>query len=99
MAKVGETADLVARGVAGVHAAIAGPFPKTALILGSGLGPLAEKIADRRDVSYADIPGFPVPTVSGHAGTLRVGTLAGHPVACMQGRLHAYEGHPAQALA
>ena len=52
-----------------------------------------------RDVSYADIPGFPEPTVDGHQGRLRVGTLAGHSVACMQGRLHAYEGHPAQALA
>jgi inosine/guanosine/xanthosine phosphorylase family protein len=87
------------RGADALRAAVKGPFPKTALILGSGLGPLADKIADATDVPYGDIPGFPVPTVAGHQGRLRVGTLAGQPVACMQGRLHAYEGHPAQAIA
>jgi len=92
-------ADEIERGVAAVSAALKGPFPKTALILGSGLGPLADKIADATDIPYGDIPGFPVPTVAGHQGRLRVGSLAGQPVACMQGRLHAYEGHPAQAIA
>ncbi len=92
-------ADDIARGTAAIRVAIPGAFPKTALILGSGLGPLAEKIANPIDVSYDGIPGFPVPTVAGHQGRLRIGTLAGEPVACMQGRLHAYEGHPAQAIA
>lgn len=92
-------ADEIERGTAAVQAAMPGPFPKTALILGSGLGPLAERIADATDIPYGDIPGFPVPTVAGHQGRLRVGTLAGQPIACMQGRLHAYEGHPAAAIA
>jgi len=92
-------ADEIERGVAAIRAAVPGAFPKTALILGSGLGPLADKMGDVRDVPYGEIPGFPVPTVAGHQGRLRVGTLAGQPLACMQGRLHAYEGHPAQAIA
>lgn len=91
--------DDVGRGIAALKAAVRGPFPKTALILGSGLGPFAEKIEGATDVSYADIPGFPVPSVDGHHGRLRIGTIGGHPIACMQGRLHIYEGHPAQALA
>lgn len=89
----------VARGIAALKAKFPNAFPKTALILGSGLGPLADRIEANSDVSYADIPGFPVPSVDGHHGRLRIGTLAGHAVVCMQGRLHAYEGHPAQALA
>lgn len=89
----------VERGIAALKTAVRGAFPRTALILGSGLGPLADKIADATDVSYADIPGFPVPSVDGHHGRLRAGTISGHAVACMQGRLHAYEGHAAQALA
>ncbi|HEY0105093.1 MAG TPA: purine-nucleoside phosphorylase [Rhizomicrobium sp.] len=93
------TADEMARGAAAVRAAVPGAFPKTALILGSGLGPLADRIEHPLDIAYRDIPGFAVPTVAGHQGRLRVGTLAGHRLACMQGRLHAYEGHPAQAIA
>jgi inosine/guanosine/xanthosine phosphorylase family protein len=92
-------ADEVERGIAALKAAVRGPFPKTALILGSGLGPFADKIQGPTDVSYADIPGFPVPSVHGHHGRLRIGTIEGLAIACMQGRLHAYEGHPAQALA
>ena len=92
-------AEEIALGIAALKTAVKGPFPRTAVILGSGLGPLADKMAAAKDVSYADIPGFPEPTVDGHHGRLRVGTLAGHAVACMQGRLHAYEGHPAEALA
>ncbi|HXC54171.1 MAG TPA: purine-nucleoside phosphorylase [Rhizomicrobium sp.] len=99
MAKGESGAGEIERGVAAVTAAVKAPFPKTALILGSGLGPFADKIADAVDVPYGDIPGFPVPTVHGHQGRLRVGTVSGHGIACMQGRLHAYEGHPAQALA
>ncbi len=91
--------DEIAAGADAVRGAVPADFPKTALVLGSGLGPLAEKIDDAVDVPYSRIPGFPVPTVAGHEGRLRVGRLAGHPIACMQGRLHAYEGHPAQAIA
>ncbi|MBS0470599.1 MAG: purine-nucleoside phosphorylase [Proteobacteria bacterium] len=92
-------AEQVEAGTAALKARFADGFPKTALILGSGLGPLADRMEQAIDVSYADIPGFPIPTVAGHHGRLRIGTLSGHTIACMQGRLHAYEGHPAQAIA
>jgi xanthosine phosphorylase len=66
--------------------------PKVGLVLGSGLGPLADLVADAIAVPYAEIPGFHVSTVAGHAGRLVAGTLAGVPVACLQGRVHLYEG-------
>jgi xanthosine phosphorylase len=67
--------------------------PRVALILGSGLGVLAEQMTDAVSISYADLPGFPISTVHGHAGELVLGTLAGVPVACMKGRGHFYEGY------
>ncbi|MGF6274081.1 xanthosine phosphorylase [Massilia sp. UYP11] len=67
--------------------------PRVALILGSGLGVLAEQLVDAVSISYADLPGFPISTVHGHAGELVLGTLAGVPVACMKGRGHFYEGY------
>ena len=60
--------------------------PRVALILGSGLGVLAEQMLDAVSISYAELPGFPISTVHGHAGELVLGTLAGVPVACMKGR-------------
>ena len=63
------------------------------IILGSGLGNLAEEIADKVIVEYQDIPNFPVPTVAGHAGQLIGGYLNGVKVLCMNGRFHYYEGH------
>ncbi|WP_058912672.1 xanthosine phosphorylase [Entomohabitans teleogrylli] len=66
--------------------------PRVAFILGSGLGVLAEKITDAQTLSYRQLPGFPVSTVHGHAGELILGTLAGVPVVCMNGRGHFYEG-------
>ncbi len=71
----------------------AGAFrPEVGLVLGSGLGHLAERIADPLIIPYAEIPGFPVPGVHGHAGQLVLGHLGGRRVACLQGRVHAYEG-------
>lgn len=67
--------------------------PKVGLILGSGLGVLAEKIENPVIIPYQDIPHFPVSTVAGHAGQLVIGLLAGKPVAAMQGRFHFYEGY------
>ena len=67
--------------------------PKVALILGSGLNPLAEAVEDRVVIPYGDIPHFPVATVEGHVGRLIVGHLEGQPVAVMQGRAHYYEGY------
>ncbi|KMK76102.1 purine-nucleoside phosphorylase [Alkalihalobacillus pseudalcaliphilus] len=67
--------------------------PKVGLILGSGLGVLADEIEDPIKVPYQDIPHFPVSTVSGHAGQLVFGHLNGKQVVAMQGRFHFYEGY------
>lgn len=70
--------------------------PQVAIILGSGLGALAEQVEAVATIPYADIPGFAVSTVQGHAGRLICGTLEGTRVLVMQGRLHYYEGHSLQ---
>ncbi|SEM87095.1 purine-nucleoside phosphorylase [Mesobacillus persicus] len=70
-----------------------GQQPKIGLILGSGLGILADEIEDAVKIPYSEIPDFPVSTVEGHAGQLVVGTLSGVTVAAMQGRFHFYEGY------
>jgi purine-nucleoside phosphorylase len=67
--------------------------PRVALILGSGLGDMADEIEASVDLPFADIPNFPVSTVKGHSGTLVLGTLRGIPVAAMRGRVHYYEGY------
>jgi purine-nucleoside phosphorylase len=67
--------------------------PKLAIILGSGLGNFASQVADPITIPYAEIPHFPQSTVVGHSGKLVLGTIAGIPVAVMQGRVHAYEGY------
>ena len=73
--------------------------PRVALVLGSGLGPLADRVEDATAISYADLPGFPEPGVEGHAGRLVLGTLGGTQVACLQGRAHAYEGRGYDVMA
>ncbi|WP_298365312.1 purine-nucleoside phosphorylase [Azospirillum sp.] len=75
-----------------------GRRPRVGIVLGSGLGGIADRIADSVAIPYGDLPGFPVPSVSGHAGRLVVGGLGGVDVACMQGRVHAYEGNGFDAL-
>ncbi|HPT78947.1 MAG TPA: purine-nucleoside phosphorylase [Candidatus Atribacteria bacterium] len=70
--------------------------PELGLILGSGLGDLADEIEAPVAIPYADIPHFPVSTVEGHAGRLVLGTLEGKKVIAMQGRFHFYEGYPMQ---
>lgn len=77
---------------------VPGFAPKAGLILGSGLGDLGDQITDAHAISYADLPGFPEPSVEGHAGRLILGTLGGMPVACLQGRVHLYEGHAPQVV-
>ncbi len=72
---------------------------KTGLILGSGLGEYAERIANKRFVNYADLPGFPQSRVEGHKGRFVVGELFGKTVICMQGRFHYYEGYPQSEIA
>lgn len=72
--------------------------PRIGLILGSGLGVLADAAEDADVIDYHDLPNFPVSTVPGHAGRLVVGTLAGAEVAIMQGRFHFYEGWTPQQV-
>lgn len=72
--------------------------PEIALILGSGLGVLAEEIENRTEFSYEEIPNFPTSTVEGHAGKLIVGDLEGVQVIVMQGRFHYYEGYEMEAI-
>ena len=73
--------------------------PRVALILGSGLGDLADEITDAAAIPFAEIPGFPEAAVAGHAGQLVIGELEGVPCAALQGRFHMYEGHSAAAVA
>ena len=70
-----------------------GIVPETGLILGSGLGDYAEKIENPVMIPYADLPGFPVSTVQGHAGRFVIGECRGKKVMAMQGRVHYYEGY------
>jgi purine-nucleoside phosphorylase len=67
--------------------------PQIGLILGSGLGVLADEIENPVAIPFAEIPHFPPSTVEGHAGRLVIGTLAGKGVIAMQGRIHYYEGY------
>jgi purine-nucleoside phosphorylase len=69
--------------------------PAAAIILGSGLGRLADRITDRKVVEYHDVPGFPPPTVTGHSGAVIAGMLGGKRVIALSGRFHMYEGHDA----
>ena len=71
-----------------------GPRPHVGVILGSGLGAVADAVENPQTISYADLPGFPRPTVEGHAGQVVQGTIGGVPVAILQGRAHLYEGGP-----
>ncbi len=67
--------------------------PRLGIILGSGFGDFASQVENAIVLAYAEIPYFPRSTVLGHAGQLVLGTIAGTPVAVMQGRVHAYEGY------
>ena len=67
--------------------------PRVAITLGSGLGNYAEQIDVKCEISYTDIPGFPVSTVPGHAGKFIFGYVGKVPVVCMKGRVHFYEGY------
>lgn len=73
--------------------------PRVGLILGSGLGGLADRIESIAAIDYRDIPGFPKTSVDGHAGRLILGRLGGMAIACMQGRSHYYEGVAPRDLA
>lgn len=70
--------------------------PRVAIVLGSGLGFLADEVAEPIRIPYSTIPGFPEPGVAGHKGELVAGRLEGVPVIVQAGRFHLYEGHPAE---
>jgi purine-nucleoside phosphorylase len=71
-------------------------MPKVGIVLGSGLGPMADEVEDPVVVPYSEIPHFAVSTVPGHSGQLVSGMLDGAPVAIMRGRVHYYEGYSLQ---
>jgi len=76
-----------------IRQAAAGRLPRVGLILGSGLAELANRVENPAEISYKDLPGYPMTTVEGHVGRLVIGDWAGARVACMQGRFHVYEGY------
>lgn len=76
-----------------VREKIGGLAPTSGIILGSGLGKLADEIENPIEIPYGTIPGFPVSTAIGHKGCFIVGTLSGKTVIAMQGRIHFYEGY------
>jgi purine-nucleoside phosphorylase len=78
---------------------LGGTVPKAAIVLGSGLGFLADEVRDGIRIPYGEIPGFPAPGVVGHKGEIVAGTLEGVPVLVQSGRFHLYEGHPADVAA
>lgn len=84
--KIQETADFI-------REKVGGEMPKVAIVLGSGLGNLADKIDIKAAIPYSEIPNFPVSTVEGHKGQLIFGMLGKKYVMAMQGRFHYYEGY------
>ena len=87
-----EQANAIAVAVEAIRAHGASP-PEYAIILGTGLGRLADEVQAEVTIPYPDIPGFPLSTVETHTGRLIMGRLAGRPVVVMQGRFHRYEGY------
>ena len=94
-----DQSSLIASGTAALQSRFGSAFPDTVIVLGSGLGRFATALTDATSMPYGDIPGFSRSTVVGHSGNLIVGKSGEVPVAVMQGRIHAYEGHAPQAIA
>jgi purine-nucleoside phosphorylase len=82
-----------------IRAKLGGNTPVVAIILGSGLGGLADEIDATARIPFAEIPGFPKATVAGHAGALIAGKLAGKFILALAGRFHMYEGHDVRLAA
>jgi xanthosine phosphorylase len=80
------------RDAAEVLVARAGRRPRVGIVLGSGLGAVAEAVGDATLIPYEELPGFPQPTIAGHAGQAVAGDIGGVPVVALQGRAHLYEG-------
>lgn len=77
-----------------IKSRVQGPAPLAGIILGSGLGTLADRIEATHVIPYSEVPCFPVSTAMGHKGNFIIGSLGGKPVIAMQGRIHFYEGYP-----
>lgn len=90
--------DLIKAAAEYLQAALAGRKPEVGIILGSGLGGLADKISDPLTVPYVDVPGFPAATAIGHKGNFISGMLGGRQVLAMQGRYHYYEGYGTETV-
>jgi purine-nucleoside phosphorylase len=84
--------------VQAIRARIPAP-PRVGVVLGSGLGAWGDALEDLVKVPYAEIPGMPRPAVIGHSGNLCTGRVGDVPVACLQGRVHMYEGHSPERVA
>jgi purine-nucleoside phosphorylase len=82
-----------------IRGKLGGNTPVAAIVLGSGLGRLADEIDAVATIPFRDVPGFPGATVAGHAGALIAGTLAGKFVVALAGRFHMYEGHDVRLAA
>lgn len=85
--------DRLAEEAAGVIRERTSLVPSVGVILGSGLGDAVEGMTEVETFRYMDLPGFPEPSVPGHAGALSLGLLDGVPIAAFRGRIHFYEGH------
>lgn len=90
IAKIKESSEFIRNKINGI--------PEIGLILGSGLGSMADEVEDRILIKYSEIPNFPVPTVAGHAGQFVYGNLEGKKVIMMQGRFHYYEGYDMETV-
>ena len=88
----------IARNVELLDERSGGLKPRVGIVLGSGLGPLADDVTDAAVVPYGDLQGFPTPGVGGHAGRLLLGAISGTPVAVLHGRAHYYESGRADAM-
>ena len=91
--------EIIAAAASAVAARLGDRRPEVAIVLGSGLGGVADRVTDAVRIGYADIPGFFQPTVEGHRGELVAGTLGGRQVIVQSGRFHMYEGHTADEAA
>jgi purine-nucleoside phosphorylase len=87
-----------AEAIAEIQRRAGAPAPRLGLVLGSGLGPVAEAVSEAVAIPYGEIPGFPQPSIEGHDGRLVLGRLGGLPVAVLQGRAHYYERGRADAM-
>ena len=90
--------DQIEAAAAAIRGQWPGGKPRVGIILGTGIGPLAEKIEVEASLDYAAIPHFLKPTATGHKGRLVCGKLNGASVMAMEGRFHAYEGYPLDAI-